>query len=187
MSMTTIKSKTLVLGGIRSGKSYFAEQLAQTSGLQVTYVATAQVRLNPDVKIDTRWLDRIESHKARRPTHWQCIEEPLRLAAVLEQAKFNSQCLLIDCLSLWMTNLLLHDDSQLLLNEKTALLNALQQYDGQVVMVSSESNLGIVASDDLTRRYCDEIGILHQELATRCDRVVIVIAGLPQYLKGERF
>jgi len=175
---------TLVLGGMRSGKSRFAEQLAEASELAVTYIATAQARLDGESGTDQQWLNRIEAHKARRPEHWHCVEEPLRLAAIIEQYSGNGQCLLVDCLSLWLTNLLLKNDEQLLQQEKQAFINAVKHYRGRLILVSVESSLGIVPLDQLTRRYCDEIGILHQALASNCHQVILVIAGLPQYLKG---
>ena len=176
--------KIFILGGISSGKSRYAEQLAQDSQLPVTYIATAQADLDPDASIDTKWQARIEKHRERRPQLWQSIEEPIEIAGILEQERDEAQCLLLDCISLWMTNLLLLDDEDLLQQEKLRFLDAIDAYQGYLIIVSNESSLGIIPTGELTQRYCDELGEIHQEIAARCDRVIMVIAGLPQHLKG---
>ena len=171
---------SLILGGIRSGKSRFAEQLAATSQLPVTYVATAEA-----IKNDDAWQTRIQRHRDRRPTDWRCIEEPIDLASVIVAHRDDSVCLLIDCLSVWMSNLLLRDDDALMRQQQARLLDAVTRYRGELLMVSAESNMGVIPMGDLTRRYCDYIGELHQQLAAHCHKVVMIHAGLPLYLKGE--
>ncbi|MDH5356087.1 MAG: bifunctional adenosylcobinamide kinase/adenosylcobinamide-phosphate guanylyltransferase [Gammaproteobacteria bacterium] len=170
--------KTLILGGVRSGKSRLGEQLASDSGLPVIYIATATAD-------DTEMQMRIESHRESRPDHWTVIEEPIYLAKALKNADSKSQCILVDCLTLWLTNLLTTEDENLLESEIAALLETLSSLSGQLIMVSNETNMGIVPMGELSRRYCDEAGRLHQLLAQTCDRVIFTVAGLPQILKGE--
>jgi adenosylcobinamide kinase/adenosylcobinamide-phosphate guanylyltransferase len=169
--------RTLILGGARSGKSRLAEHMAHETGLSVTYVATAQAQ-------DKEMAKRIAQHRARRPAHWQNTEEPLALAAALLRHAAPNRCLLVDCLTLWLTNLLLHADPALFARERTALLAALPELPGEIILVSNETGMGIMPLGELTRRYCDEAGGLHQELAAQCDRVLLTVAGFPLTLKG---
>lgn len=173
--MTT---STLILGGARSGKTRYAETLAQASGLAVTVVATATAQ-------DEEMRTRIARHRAERPVHWHTVEEPLHLAACLRSHAAVDRCLIVDCLTLWLSNLLTADDAALLARERDALLDALPALPGVLILVSNETGLGIVPLGELTRRYVDEAGRLHQALAARCARVVLTVAGLPLTLKGE--
>lgn len=168
----------LILGGARSGKSRLAERLATESGLAVTYIATSQ-------PLDGEMSERIAHHRARRPTDWVLVEEPLELAAVLREHASADQCLLVDCLTLWLTNLLVLDDPARLAEERDALLECLAALPGRLLLVSNETGLGVVPLGELSRRYVDEAGWLHQALAERCERVVFTVAGLPMILKGE--
>jgi adenosylcobinamide kinase/adenosylcobinamide-phosphate guanylyltransferase len=167
----------LVLGGARSGKSRLAEQRAADSGLRVTYVATSQA-------LDGEMAARIEHHRARRPAHWGLVEEPLALAQVLREQAAPERCLLVDCLTLWLTNLLMLDDAARLAAERQALLETLPELPGRVILVSNETGLGVVPLGELSRRYVDEAGWLHQALAAACQRVTFTVAGLPMVLKG---
>ena len=169
--------RTLILGGARSGKSRLAERMAQESGLAVTYIATAQAQ-------DAEMAQRIAAHRARRPAHWVLIEETLALADALQAHAAPGRCLLVDCLTLWLTNLLLHSDSAIFDRERAALLAVLPGLPGQIILVSNETGLGVMTLGELTRRYCDEAGWLHQELATQCERVLLTVAGIPLTLKG---
>ena len=169
--------KTLVLGGIRSGKSRFAEELASAGGNTVSYLATARAQ-------DDEMRARIVAHRARRPAHWREREEPVQLALALREQADDASCVLVDCLSLWLTNLLLADDPACAEREIDALLACLPDCAGDILLVSTESNLGVVPMGELSRRYCDRVGLLHQQVAALCDRVVLVVAGLPHYLKG---
>jgi len=113
------------------------------------------------------------------------IEEPIRLASALQRYATSSHCLLVDCLTLWLTNLLMHNDEKQFSSERQALLQLLPDLPGKILMVSNETNLGITPLGELSRRYCDEAGKLHQEIAQCCDQVVMTIAGLPMMLKGK--
>lgn len=170
--------KTLVLGGVRSGKSRLAEKIASESGLAVSYIATATAE-------DDAMRQRITSHRKHRPKHWALIEEPLHLAAVLKKQATSERCLLVDCLTLWLTNLLLTENESLIDNERASLLNVLPTLPGKIIIVSNETNMGIMPLGELSRRYCDEAGRLHQELAQICDQVILTVAGLPHRLKGK--
>lgn len=167
----------LILGGARSGKSRLAERLASDSGLAVTYIATSQ-------PLDGEMSERIAHHRARRPREWALVEEPLALARVLREHASDDHCLLVDCLTLWLTNLLMLGDAVRLADERDALLACLAELPGRVVLVSNETGLGVVPLGELSRRYVDEAGWLHQALAERCERVVFTVAGLPMVLKG---
>ncbi|MBU8975518.1 bifunctional adenosylcobinamide kinase/adenosylcobinamide-phosphate guanylyltransferase [Lysobacter sp. MMG2] len=170
--------RSLILGGARSGKSALAERLASQSGREVVYVATAQAH-------DAEMAERIAHHRARRPAHWRSVEAPLALAATLREHAHPQRCVLVDCLTLWMSNLLGSDDEQRFVAERDALLEALPALPGEIVLVSNEVGLGIVPMGALTRRFVDEAGRLHQSLAARCERVLFVAAGLPLALKGN--
>lgn len=169
--------KELILGGIRSGKSRLAEQRALASGLAVTVVATATAD-------DDEMRQRIALHREHRPQSWHLVEEPLALAAVLHAHAAPERCLLVDCLTLWLTNLLCAQDERRLGEERDALLAALPGLPGRIILVGNETGMGIIPLGELSRRFCDEAGRLHQELAQRCDRVIFTVAGLPHILKG---
>ncbi|WP_425316345.1 bifunctional adenosylcobinamide kinase/adenosylcobinamide-phosphate guanylyltransferase [Stutzerimonas chloritidismutans] len=169
----------LILGGARSGKSRFAELLAADSGLAVSYIATSQ-------PLDGEMTERIAHHRERRPAHWTLVEEPLQLARVLRAQAAAERCLLVDCLTLWLTNLLMLDDAARLAEERDALLECLDGLPGRILLVSNETGLGVVPLGELTRRYVDEAGWLHQAVAERAQRVIFMVAGLPMTLKDAR-
>ncbi len=169
----------LILGGARSGKSRFAERLAADSGLAVTYIATSQA-------LDGEMTSRIAHHRERRPAHWALVEEPLQLARVLREQAAVNRCLLVDCLTLWLTNLLMLDDAMRLAEERDALLECLDGLPWRILLVSNETGLGVVPLGELTRRYVDEAGWLHQAVAERAQRVTFMVAGLPMTLKAAQ-
>lgn len=168
---------TLVLGGIRSGKSALAETLA-AGWDRVTYVATATAG-------DEEMAARIARHQGDRPGHWGLVEEPVCLAHVLETQADSEHPpgLLIDCMSLWVSNLLFAGNG-VFESERNRFLDGLSDYPAPVAIVSNEVGLGTIGMDPLTRRFADELGWLNQALAARCHRVVLSVAGLPQVLKG---
>ena len=179
----------LILGGARSGKSALAERRATESGLAVSYVATAQAG-------DAEMARRIAHHQSRRPPHWALVEEPLHLAAALTERAAPNRCLLVDCLTLWLTNLLYAGaaarqaeageevNCPLLAFETAALLDCLPNLPGRVILVSNEVGLGIVPLGAATRLYVDDAGRLNQSIARIAQRVTFVAAGLPLELKG---
>lgn len=168
---------TLILGGVRSGKSRLAERFARESGREVVYVATAQARDDPEMQA------RIDAHRARRPAGWHTVEAPLRLADALAAHDAPGRCLLVDCLTLWLTNLLCTDDETLLVREREALIERLPSLQARIVLVANETSLGVVPLGALTRRFLDEAGVLHQRIAAICGRVLLTVAGLPMTLK----
>lgn len=172
-------TQTLVLGGIRSGKTALAEAQALAQTRPVVYLATATAG-------DDEMAKRIRRHQAIRPADWGLVEEPLNLARVLQEygQQDTPPCLLIDCMSLWLSNLL-HAGSAQLHMQKEAFLLELEAYAGPVIIVSNETGLGTIGMDPLTRQFCDELGWLNQALAQRCQRVLLVLAGLPLTLKDS--
>lgn len=170
--------KTLVLGGVRSGKSRLAAKLAAESGLPVTCIATAEAK-------DEEMRRRIVAHRTARPVRWTVIEEPIALSRVISRGAERERCfIVVDCLTLWLTNLL-SSKPGVFERERRALLKEMSAWACDIVFVSNETNLGVVPRPELARRFCDEAGLLHQELAQRCDRVVLCVAGLPIRLKAE--
>lgn len=164
---------TLVLGGVRSGKSRHAETLITALPPPWTYVATAEAR-------DEEMRQRIAQHKERRGAGWRTLEAPLALAQAMGRAP-SSQPLLVDCLTLWLTNLLLAEAD--LEGEVAALESALAKRTALTVLVGNEVGLGIVPENALARRFRDEAGRLHQRLAAGAGAVVFMVAGLPMSVK----
>lgn len=165
---------TLVTGGARSGKSAYAETLAVTSRRPRRYIATAQA-------FDAEMAERIAMHRAQRGTEWVTIEAPLDLCSALGSAK-PEEVVLVDCLTLWLTNHLLAEHD--LEAESAKLLNALQNCAAPVICVTNEVGWGIVPMDALSRRFRDEQGRLNQRVAAASDLAVAVLCGLPLALKG---
>lgn len=167
----------LILGGVRSGKSSLAEKRAEDSGLQVVYVATAEA-------LDEEMRQRIEHHRSRRPKEWALIEVGEDLAKILKLESRQDRCMLVDCLTLWMTRMLCKGEDESMRIQIDALLDVLPDLSGRVILVSNETNMGIVPMGELSRRYCDEVGRLHQRLGKICDSVILTVAGLPLSVKG---
>jgi adenosylcobinamide kinase/adenosylcobinamide-phosphate guanylyltransferase len=165
----------LVLGGARSGKSCFAETLIASAGLQAVYIATAEAR-------DEEMRARIATHRARRGAGWTTIEEPLDLANRLLAEADGTRPILVDCLTLWLANLMAAEGD--IGFEIERLRATLPQVKAPVVMVANEVGLGIVPENDLARRFRDHAGRLNQSIAALADRVVFMAAGLPLALKG---
>ena len=169
----------LILGGARSGKSRLAEQTAMDRQLAVTYVATAQA-LDPEMQ------SRITHHQNQRPSHWSLVEEPLYLANALQKINRPNQIILVDCLTLWLTNLLLLEDQNVQQFECEQLLKVLPTLQSEIILVSNETGLGVVPLGEISRRFVDEAGRLHQALGQIADKVVFCVAGFPMILKGEK-
>ncbi len=178
----------LILGGARSGKSALAEQRARESGLRVVYVATGEAR-------DEEMARRIAHHRARRPADWACVEAPLDLAAALKEHAAAHACLLVDCLTLWLSNLFFAGraaaqaeagqavDCPLLAAQTDALIHDLPALPGRIILVSNEVGWGITPMQPVSRLFADEQGRLNQRVAAACKRVTLVAAGLPLELK----
>jgi len=175
-----IQRLTLILGGARSGKSTYAEKIAADSGLPVTYIATAQV-------YDDEFGARVQHHKTRRPSDWNLVEEPHRLTQTIAQHAAPEQCLIVDCLTLWLAQWICPDcnaptDSSWELERET-FLALLPKLPGRLILVSNEVGMGIVPLGEISRRFQDEQGRLNQAVATLCKEVVFVAAGFPLKLK----
>ncbi|MBI1447874.1 bifunctional adenosylcobinamide kinase/adenosylcobinamide-phosphate guanylyltransferase [Acinetobacter sp. AC1-2] len=169
----------LILGGARSGKSRLAEQTAIATQLAVTYVATAQA-------LDSEMQSRIAHHQNQRPAHWSLVEEPLFLAKTLQKIDRSNQIILVDCLTLWLTNLLLLDDQNVQEFECEQLIDVLPKLQSEIILVSNETGLGVVPLGEISRRFVDEAGRLHQALGQIADKVMFCVAGFPMILKGEK-
>lgn len=177
---------TLILGGARSGKTAHALRLCEAAqqeyGLDPYYIATAQA-------FDDEMTDRINRHRLERGSAWTTVEAPLALAEAICNASTSDRVLLVDCLTLWLTNHLLSDPSgtaseAVILKETEALLDAFRDASGPVIVVSNEVGFGIVPENKLARRFRDEAGRLNQRVAEVASRVELVAAGLPLILKG---
>jgi len=168
-------SKTLIVGGARSGKSSLAEQMAKNSE-QVTYIATATA-------FDAEMTKRITLHQQQRPKHWRLLECPLLLSDALQQLSGSGQTVLVDCLTLWLNNQMYHFPEQDFALLRQQLADAVSQFEGQLILVSNEVGMGLVPLGELNRLFVDQQGWLNQLLATVCDKVIFVAAGLPLYLK----
>lgn len=181
-----------VLGGARSGKSRHAEALAAASARPVTYIATAREAG------DAEFAARIAHHRARRPAHWRVVEADVELARAIADADDGNACLLVDCLPLWLVNLIspsgLEQDAAAPADptariDCTACLDALEaalaRARGPVIVVSNEIGMGVVPLGAMTRRYVDELGRLNQRVAALAREVTLMVAGLPMIVKGD--
>jgi adenosylcobinamide kinase / adenosylcobinamide-phosphate guanylyltransferase len=166
----------LVLGGARSGKTAFSERLALGAGIKPAYLATAEA-------LDSEMRDRIESHRRQREGRFGTIEEPLRLPEALEAAAHTHDAILVDCITLWLSNLLGAGRNVADAVEQLATVLASID-DARVIFVSNEVGLGIVPDNPLARTFRDLAGSTHQRLAEICTDVYFVVAGLPLTLKG---
>ena len=166
---------TFVLGGARSGKSSFAEKLVEDSGLQPVYLATGRA-------FDTEMENRISIHRDRRGSEWKTVEEPLDLVGALEKHVGDDRFVLVDCLTLWITNLMMAEQN--IAAETKTLIAALRQLSGPVFFVSNEVGLGIVPENRMAREFRDHAGFLHQAVASVADEVYFMAAGLPLKMKG---
>lgn len=176
--MSVLAPLTLVLGGARSGKSAFAEKLVTGVGSKWLYLATADA--GDSVK-DSEMSERIAHHRARRGAGWMTVEEPLALAEMLREQACSDRPIVVDCLTLWLSNLMMAGRD--LEQEITALVEALP-VAGPVVLVSNEVGLGIVPDNAMARQFRDHAGRLHQSVAARADTVYFVAAALPLKMKG---
>ena len=165
---------TLVLGGARSGKSRYAESLIEALPPPWVYVATAEAR-------DAEMAERIAAHRARRDERWQTVEAPHDLAGALRAAPTEA-AVLVDCLTLWLSNRMLAEAD--MDREIERLEAALVEQKGTVVLVSNEVGSGIVPDNALARRFQDLQGTLNQRIAAKASRVVLMVAGLPLVVKG---
>jgi adenosylcobinamide kinase / adenosylcobinamide-phosphate guanylyltransferase len=171
---------TLVLGGVRSGKSRYAQQIAARAD-NVTFIATAERRNDAEMHA------KIERHRADRPKSWATIEEPLQLARTIEQAGRGSEVILIDCLTLFASNIFeaCGDDTAQLQSHIDQLCTALHNAPCSIILVSNEVGSGVVPAYELGRKFRDLVGEINQRVALVSDIVLLMVAGLPLALKGS--
>lgn len=176
--MTASHSRSiLVLGGARSGKSRFAEGLARDTGLDRFYLATGRAW-------DDEMRDRIATHKADRAGDgWTTHEEPLDLVGALKALDEPGRVILVDCLTLWVTNLMMEEGRDVDA-DGAALAASLRELQATIIFVSNEVGLGIVPENKMARAFRDHAGRLHQAIAAEADEVYFVAAGLPLKMKG---
>lgn len=164
----------LVLGGARSGKSRYAQAHAEAIGGDLVYIATAQA-------FDDEMFDRIRRHQGDRGSEWRTVEEPLDLAAMIVREAAPGRVLLIDCLTLWASNLLLAErDAE---QETADLIAALGCAPGMTILVANEVGMGIVPDNALARRFRDIAGTINQAVANISSEATLIVAGLPLHLK----
>lgn len=165
----------LVLGGARSGKSRHAQARCEAVPGQLAYIATAQA-------FDAEMADRIGRHRADRGARWRTVEAPMDLPGAIASAEKEADAILVDCLTLWLSNLMLADMD--IAGRSEALVDAVRNCAVPIALVANEVGLSIVPDNALARRFRDEAGWLNQQVAAACDTVVLVAAGLPLLLKG---
>lgn len=176
--MRKMKKITLILGGARSGKSTYALSLAKKYK-KVAFIATCQ-------GLDKEMRERIRLHKESRPKHWETFEEPRDLTRLLEQINNSFDCILIDCLTLLVSNLVLAGDKQeQILKKITELLSVLDKKKAMIILVSNEVGLGLVPVNKLGREFRDIAGKINQIAASKADKVLFMAAGLPMNIKGK--
>ena len=168
-------TSTLILGGARSGKSQRAQMLTEAESPTCTFIATAEA-------LDAEMAERIEHHRTQRGQVWVTIESPLELPSAIRQAARDTRPILVDCLTLWLSNLM-HNHRDIDLETKQ-LLESIDEIDNHIIFVSNEVGLGLVPDTPLGRAFRDAQGRLNQAVAAACDRVEFVVAGLPITLKG---
>ncbi|GFN23783.1 bifunctional adenosylcobinamide kinase/adenosylcobinamide-phosphate guanylyltransferase [Thermanaeromonas sp. C210] len=169
----------LITGGVRSGKSRFAEELAASWGEEVVYVATARVT-------DEEMAARVARHKARRPDCWTTVEEPVALEEVIKEWGKRGRVLLVDCLAVYVGNLLVEEglgEEEVVVRLRKVARRA-QESPADVILVSNEVGLGVVPPYPLGRLYRDLLGLANQEVASRADAVYLVVCGLPVEVKS---
>ena len=169
----------LVTGGTRSGKSSFAQNLAEEAQGRKAFIATAE-------PLDREMKERIALHKQERPAGWDTVEEPINLATAVKECGEAYDVLLIDCLTLWISNLLVNKSIQeeAILKNISALVAGCREVPARVIVVTNELGMGIVPSDRLSRLYRDLVGKANQQVASAADEVYFLVSGIPMKLKG---
>ena len=168
-----------ITGGCRSGKSRYALDYANRHFSKKLFLATSEA-------LDEEMAQRIENHKKVRGPEWQTIEEPVEIVNKIKEYGEDGKVILIDCLTLWLYNLLMRwgDDSKIL-NETDKLINVIKQNPASFILVSNEVGMGIVPADPLSRRYRDLLGTMNQRIAQALDTVIFMVSGIPLFLKGK--
>ena len=166
----------LVVGGVRSGKSRYAQESAHAVCSTPIYVATAQAR-------DGELLQRIRRHQKERGREWKLVEEPLYLSQVISGFS-REEGVVVDCLTLWLSNWLCYGDRAGWMSERQAFLEKLVKTRAQIWLVSNETGMGVIPDNQLSRNFVDESGWLHQDISSMADRVSLMMFGISRLLKG---
>jgi adenosylcobinamide kinase/adenosylcobinamide-phosphate guanylyltransferase len=178
----TITSMTneiiLITGGARSGKSRYAEQRATEMGARPLYVATAEAK-------DEEMAQRIAEHRKRRSDQWRTVEEPLELTQALLAERGKTDCALVDCLTLWISNLLIQHDDKYASEKVEELIEKLPQLNFHLVFVTNEVGWGIIPDNPLARKFRDLAGWTNQRIAQAANEVILMVAGMPMIAKKE--
>ena len=173
------KRMIFITGGCRSGKSRYALHYANQHFSKKLFLATCEVH-------DEEMAQRIENHKKMRGLEWRTVEEPVDIIDKIRKDGTDAEVILIDCLTLWLYNLLMKWDSDLRMMEETeTLIDALKKSDASSILVSNEVGMGIVPADPLSRRYRDLLGTMNQRIAEALDTVIFMVSGIPIFLKGK--
>ena len=168
---------TLILGGARSGKSAFGERLALSKNEKPIYIFTAQ-------SFDEEMDERIRIHRGRRGKEaWQDVEANINLASAVSKWSKKENVILVDCLSLWLTNLMTNERN--VDEDIHKFLSQLEKSSGEVILISSEVGLGIVPDNKMARNFRDHLGFLHQQVAAISKTVIMMVAGIPMFVKGQ--
>jgi len=168
-----------VTGGCRSGKSRYALHYANQHFSKKLFMATCEA-------LDEEMTQRIENHKKVRGLEWQTIEEPVEIVSKINEHGADGGVILIDCLTLWLYNLLTRWDNDLRIMEETEkLIDSLKKSPTSSILVSNEVGMGIVPADPLSRRYRDLLGTMNQRIAEALDTVIFMVSGIPLFLKGK--
>jgi adenosylcobinamide kinase/adenosylcobinamide-phosphate guanylyltransferase len=173
------KKIVLITGGARSGKSRYAEEQARVAGTRLLYVATAESR-------DEEMEQRIAEHRKRRGSDWVTIEEPIEVARELFRHRGRIDCAVVDCLTLWVSNLLIQRDEEVVKEKVHELVEQLPLLDFRVFFVTNEVGSAIVPDNPLARKFRDLVGWTNQRLAETADEVILMVAGLPVIVKKGR-
>ena len=168
-----------ITGGCRSGKSRYALHYANQHFSKKLFLATSEA-------LDEEMAQRIENHKKVRGPEWQTIEEPVEIVSKINEYGADGKVILIDCLTLWLYNLLMRWDNDLRIMEETEkLIDSLKKSPTSSILVSNEVGMGIVPADPLSRRYRDLLGTMNQRIAEALDTVIFMVSGIPLFLKGK--
>jgi len=170
--------RLLILGGARSGKSRLAQDMAARRWLHPVYLATAEI-------LDDEMAARVRMHRRTRARRWHCVEEPLEIAKIIRRGVPGTDGLLVDCLTIWLSNVLLKEGRGAFARRRDELVKALHQTRQDVILVANEVGMGVVPENALGRTFRDLAGWLNQAVAKEADTVIFVAAGLPLVLKGR--
>jgi len=173
------KKLIFITGGCRSGKSQFALDYANRHFHKKIYLATCEA-------LDEEMAKRIEDHKKRRGSDWQTVEEPIKIAEAIRQHDDDAEVILLDCITLWLSNLLMRQKSEhAIMEEVSRLMDMVNQVQTSFIFVSNEVGMGIVPAEPLGRRFRDLAGMANQKIAEAANRVVFMVSGIPIFLKGK--